>query len=68
MNDDSKKVAKPTIEPGCIACGSCAFIAPQVFAVTDRSRVKESADFESQSALIEKAAAACPVSVINYKK
>lgn len=60
----SKKVFRPTIEPGCIACGSCQFIAPQVFEVTDRSRVISSADFEAHAQQIERAAAACPVQVI----
>ncbi len=58
---DSKGVL---IEPGCIACGACAFNAPDVFEVTDRSRVKTDADFEKNAGFIEKAAAQCPVQVI----
>ena len=66
---DSKKPMKaPVIEPGCISCGSCAFNAPEVFEVTDRSRVRPGADFEKNRALIEKAAAKCPVSVIKIQK
>ena len=57
----------PLIEPGCIACGTCAFIAPEVFEVTDRSRVKVDADFERNRELIEKAALKCPVQVIKIK-
>lgn len=59
---------RPLVEPGCIACGSCAFIAPEVFEVTDRSRVNQGADFERNRELIEKAAALCPVSVIKIKR
>jgi len=61
-------IVKPVIEPGCIACGSCQFIDPEVFTVTDRSRVNESADFEAHQERIKKAAAACPVQVIALKE
>ena len=33
------------IEEDCIACGTCEGICPEVFQVTDRSRVKEGVDF-----------------------
>lgn len=56
---------KIRIEPGCITCGLCEFIAPDVFEVTDISRVKKDADL-SQKNLIEQAMAGCPVSVIVY--
>ncbi len=59
-----KKILRPTIEPGCIACGSCQFIAPEIFEVTDRSRVNPSADLEAHAERIKQAAAACPVQVI----
>lgn len=74
MNESGdKKVQSPKgstlfIEPGCISCGSCAFTAPEIFEVTDRSRIKEDADIDAHTALIEKAAARCPVSVITFKK
>lgn len=55
------------IEPGCISCGSCQFNAPEVFEVTDRSRIKQDADLEKNEALIKKAAERCPVSVIKYE-
>ena len=59
-----KKIVRPSIEPGCIACGSCQFIAPEIFEVTDRSRVKPSGDLEANTERIQKAANACPVQVI----
>ncbi len=78
MNDDTNNkttrprvlgpALAPTVEPGCIACGACAFNAPEVFEVTDRSRVKPDADIEKNRALIEKAVAQCPVSVIKFKE
>ncbi len=33
------------IEEDCIACGTCEGICPEVFHVTDRSRVNEGVDF-----------------------
>jgi len=59
---------KVTIEPGCISCGSCAFIVPEVFQVTDVSHVKEKADLKKHKEKIIQAACACPVSVIKYKE
>ncbi|HSC25252.1 MAG TPA: ferredoxin [Candidatus Babeliales bacterium] len=53
-----------TIEPGCISCGSCQFIAPDVFEVTDVSRVKAGVDMQKFEQSIRKAAAKCPVQVI----
>lgn len=55
---------KVRIEPGCTTCGLCEFIAPDVFEVTDISHVKEDADFERHSELIDQAILACPVAVI----
>lgn len=59
---------KVTVEPGCITCGTCAFIAPEVFEVTDVSRVKKDVDIESQKELIEKAVTKCPVQVIKFQE
>lgn len=52
------------IEPGCISCGSCEFIAPEVFQVIVTSQVKSGVDFNKLSPLIREAAAKCPVQVI----
>jgi ferredoxin len=56
------------IEPGCISCGSCAFIAPEVFEVTDISRIKPDVPLENYSERIKCAAAKCPVNVIKYQE
>jgi len=58
---------KITLEPGCITCGLCAFIAPEVFEVTDVSYVKPSVDFNAHTASIEEAVSACPVNVIKFQ-
>jgi ferredoxin len=55
---------KVYIKPGCISCGSCQFIAPEVFEVTDISRIKPDADFERHAQAITLAAERCPVQVI----
>jgi len=55
---------KVYIKPGCISCGSCQFTAPQVFEVTDVSRVKPDADIEEYASVIKLAAQHCPVQVI----
>ena len=59
---------KVTINPGCISCGSCEFIAPEVFEVLDISHVKEDSDFEKNSEKIKEAARKCPVQVISYQE
>lgn len=59
---------KIIIEPGCIACGTCEFIAPQLFKVTDRSRVQPDANITDNEQALLKAVTSCPVSVIKYHK
>lgn len=57
---------KIIIEPGCISCGTCAFVAPNVFEVTDRSRVKENTDLEENQKNIEEAIKRCPMQIIKH--
>lgn len=59
---------KVTIEPGCISCGSCEYIAPEIFEVTDISHVKKEADLVMEKEKIKQAAAACPMKVIKYEE
>jgi len=72
MNDknsvDRMCIKKVTIEPGCITCGACEFIAPEVFKVTDICHVDENADLGKNEENIKQAASACPVNVITYKE
>lgn len=56
------------IEPGCISCGSCQFIVPEVFEVTDTSHVKDGVDIHKYAEGIKEAAAKCPVQVIRIEK
>ncbi len=59
---------KVWIKPGCITCGSCEFIAPEIFEVTDASHVKPNAPLHNNSELIKEAARKCPVQVIAYEE
>jgi len=59
---------KVTIQPGCITCGACEFIAPEVFQVTDISHVVSDADLKKNKECIKLAAQACPVNVIVYQE
>ena len=57
---------KVWINPGCITCGRCEFIAPEVFQVTDIARVNQGIDIDKHSKVIQEAAKTCPVQVIKY--
>lgn len=59
---------KVTIDPGCITCGTCEFIAPEVFEVTDICHVNKSADFNVHKEAIKCAARSCPVQVIKTEE
>lgn len=59
---------KVSIEPGCITCGLCEFIAPAIFEVTDISRVKKDAPIDQHHTSIKQAVQGCPVQVIQYEE
>ena len=62
----TSKTIKVTIEPGCITCGVCEFIEPEVFEVDDRCRVRQGGERGCFLVKIREAALACPVQVISY--
>jgi ferredoxin len=55
---------KIRIEEGCIACGVCEEICPDVFTVDDNCNVNPDADLKSHADAIKEAAQECPVEVI----
>jgi len=55
---------KVSINPGCITCGACEFIAPEVFEVTDICHIRPEADVVAHEESIRCAIQACPVQVI----
>lgn len=57
---------KVWIAPGCITCGRCEFLAPEIFEVLDVAYVKQGADLSKHEASILAAAQTCPVQVIKY--
>jgi len=59
---------KLKINPGCISCGACEFIAPEVFEVTDISHVKQGVDIKKYDEKIIAAKERCPVGVIYYEE
>lgn len=59
---------KVVIEPGCITCGTCEFMAEKVFKVTDICYVQEDADLKEHAQAIKLAAQACPVNVIKFQE
>lgn len=59
---------KVKILPGCIGCGLCEALAPQIFKVNNVSRVQQEADFGRYEDEIEEAVRSCPISVIIYKE
>ena len=62
------KIQKVEIVPGCISCGTCEFICPEVFVVKDIAYVKDNAPLTTCTAAICEAVDMCPVSVIKIKK
>lgn len=54
---------KVKIEDGCIACGACESVCPEVFSIEDVAVVNEAAIAGNEDCTKE-AAEACPVSVI----
>jgi ferredoxin len=60
-------ISKVTIEDGCIACGVCETVCPEVFKVNDIAVVLKDADLTVNEAKIREAAASCPVTIIKVE-
>jgi ferredoxin len=61
-------IKKAWIEEGCISCGLCESICPDVFEMPDQAIVKEDADLEANEAGVREAADSCPVEVIKFQE
>ncbi|MBD3231393.1 ferredoxin [Candidatus Dependentiae bacterium] len=59
---------KIKILPGCISCGTCEVVCPEVFKVSDVSHLKKDADLEQNKEKIKEAAQMCPVGVIEVEE
>ncbi|MFC1854863.1 ferredoxin [Candidatus Dependentiae bacterium] len=64
----TKKIEKVSIEPGCISCGTCAAMCPEVFEMDGLSSVKDGANFEKYAEKIVEATEICPVGVIRLNE
>lgn len=53
-----------TIKPGCITCGTCQAICPEVFVIEKTAQIKPNADIQKYEKLILEAADICPMQVI----
>lgn len=60
-------VNKVWIIEGCISCGLCSEISPEVFDLEDVAVVKDNADFNGHESEIKEAAESCPTEVIKYE-
>jgi ferredoxin len=60
-------IKKIIIKPGCIACGSCAFICPEVFNVINKVEIFPHANLEKYEEQIKKAVTSCPVGVLKIE-
>jgi len=55
---------KAIIEDGCIACGLCETICPNVFVIKDIAEIVPNTDFEANAEKLKEAAESCPIEII----
>lgn len=60
-------IKKVWIEPGCISCGNCEAVCPEVFYLDIEAHVKENVDFNQYEEGIKIAEEECPVQVIKFE-
>ncbi len=53
------------IDGGCISCGNCAAVCPDLFEMKEKSEVKKPEIDDSELGCAKDAAEQCPVSVIH---
>ena len=59
-------IKKGWIEEGCIACGLCEQICPDVFELNDLATVIEGVNYSDYEGQIKEASESCPVEVIKF--
>ncbi|MDD2279139.1 MAG: ferredoxin [Bacteroidales bacterium] len=60
-------VEKVWIEDGCISCGLCEDVCPEVFKIVDLATVLEGVNYSEYEDGIKEAADGCPVEVIKFE-
>ena len=66
--DKKIKIKNVKIIPGCVSCGSCEVIAPEVFEVKKIATIKTDACIQGNEEKILEAAEMCPVSAIEIER
>ncbi len=61
-------IKKVWIENGCISCGLCEDICPEVFKMNSQAWIVEGVNFADYEQAIIEAVENCPVEVIKYSK
>lgn len=59
-------IKKVWIDEGCIACGLCEEICPEVFELKDLATVIEGVNYADYEEQIKEASESCPVEVIKF--
>ena len=60
-------IEKVWIIEGCISCGLCSELAPEVFRMEDVAVVNEGVNYSNFEAEIKESAESCPTEVIKYQ-
>jgi ferredoxin len=60
-------ISKVWIVEGCISCGLCSEICPDVFELEDVAVVRDGADYNANANQVVESAESCPVEVIKYE-
>jgi len=62
-----KKIKEIKISSGCIGCGTCETICPDVFKVDSISELKKDTDLSQHLDCIKESADVCPVGAIEIE-
>ena len=66
--NNEKRIKKIWINPGCVSCGACQFIAPEVFVVDQICKVIPDANLIKFEREIRLAVSKCPAGVIKLEE
>ena len=63
----TEPIKKIEIVPGCIGCGMCETVCPDVFIIDGVAKVVDGATFDGNEESIREAVDMCPVQVIRIE-
>lgn len=66
QNYKAMAISMVWIEEGCISCGLCEEICPEVFKLEEQAVVIEGVDYSVYENKIKEAAESCPAEVIKF--